>query len=154
MGHTAWYFAIDGMNEAHPLTQKAAGTVFTRDYSLPPGLPDRDAHGVLIAEVIVRLENTVPAEIQRIHLNAVPRDEASRGAPVSIGRGVAAGLQMALRRKLGRRAGVPRGIEADACAALAQRIDAGEFADAAYRTAWDRLQQAAAWLGGERPTPP
>lgn len=154
MGYTAWYFAIDSMNEAHPLTQKAAGAVFTQDYSLPPGLPDRDEHGVLIAEVIVGLENTIPVEIQRIHLNPVPRDEASRGARVSIGRGVAAGLQMALRRKLGRRTGVPQGIEAKACAALAQRIDAGEFADAAYRTHWDRLQQAAAWLGGERFTHP
>jgi hypothetical protein len=152
MGFTAWYFAIDEMNEAHPLTQRSAGAVFTEDYSIPPEVPRRDAHGALIAEVIVNLEKALPVEIHRINLTAVPQDEGSLGKPVSIARGVAAGIQMALRRKLGRRAGVPPRIEEQACARLAGQIDAGEYTGIVYRTNFDRLQRAVGYLGGERST--
>jgi hypothetical protein len=149
MGVTVWYYAVDAGNEAHPITKKVADRVLAGDYLLSDDLPRRDGHGALIAGVIVHVHDSAAERVERIDLTALPADESAVGQPVSlVGSGVAAGLRMALRRKLARSSVLRERLEEEACTELARRIEAGDFGSMVYRTHWDRLQQAVAFLDG------
>jgi len=146
MGYTIWYFAFDAQNEAHPLTRASASTLNDDDFAIAPGVPARDDGGVLVADVIVGMENRVPVVIKRIHLTPLPANEAAVGKETAPFRGVVAALRMALRRKLhGRGDDVVLTAE-QACDDLERRIASGEV-DRVYRTSWDRVHQAVERMG-------
>lgn len=147
---TRWYFAIDARNEAHPITKAMADGLFADNFGITVDVPSRDKYGVLIAEVSLSAQGRLPTKVERIFLHSLPADENHAGQPAAvIGCGVAAGLRIALRRKLASRKAMTAGPSAKAAfEELERRISAGEYAGEIYRDSFGRMETAVRMFGG------
>jgi hypothetical protein len=144
MGSARWYFVFDAANRAYKISKGAADQLLSADFTIPDGIPLRDEHGVVLAEVVVRTNNRRAECVEQIGLFALPAREGSAGKRAALSRGLSAGLRMELRRRLGRRQGADLGLTLDEAAfsALDQRITAGETGGEVYRVQFDRLRDA------------
>lgn len=88
MGSARWYFVIDSFNDAHKISKGGAQLLLSSDYVIPEGIPHRDEHGVLHAEVVMITKDRRAERVERISLYSLPARESAVGERAVLCRGM------------------------------------------------------------------
>jgi hypothetical protein len=133
MAATLWSYVITAAGTARRISQKQAECLYRDDVA--SDVPEREPGGVLLADVLVKLESRVPVEVTWIYLTPVLKNPVGPKIPTKrIGLDIVEGLRAAVRRDL-RRAGASEltRLEQAAMDNLGERIRKGIFAQATYQ---------------------
>jgi len=135
MGITAWYYAYDPSGRPRRLTSKLADSAQSNEP--PPEVPRIEPGGILLAEVLLQLENGTPTAIIKISFIAiaVPESEAEGELVRELGLNLVTALASELRSDLSKRRVSPfYRMEMAAIEKLSDRIRSGTLASMRFRT--------------------